>query len=358
MRNPQHVSGSPVPPSDGYVLPQEHWLDTQTTQLVTFTLGGNDAYFDKVMTECFKGGACQQDWQAKVEAAIRQMGQRGDPTSPDDMSLIDLYERVAADAPRAKIVVMGYPRFFPVDPPGLCFPVAHSGIIGLISRNEMRWINKETAYMDQVIQDAVTIAQQDGKNVQYVAGSYDAFKGHEICTGDPYYSAGVLPIAASFHPNAAGNQRMAELVYDTYTTTTPLGTSKQGPTGPTRPVGPTGPTAATGPPGTTPLSAGGPATPSPIGSSTSCSKSLAHSASTTTCTVTYAYASLTGTDATVIATARVRGHTRVLARGHLNHEKLTLTFRQLRRGRYPVTFIDLGTQGKSIVIGRTTLVIT
>jgi hypothetical protein len=65
-----------------------------------------------------------------------------------------------------------------------------------------------------------------------------------------------------------------------------------------------------------------------------------------------------GKDAPVVATARVHGRTRVLARGRLRHNKLTLSFTHLKRGRYRVTLVEQLGHGRTMVIGRTTLVIT
>jgi hypothetical protein len=63
-------------------------------------------------------------------------------------------------------------------------------------------------------------------------------------------------------------------------------------------------------------------------------------------------------DAPVVATGRVSGHTRVLARGRLRHNKLTLSFTHLKRGRYRRTLVEQLGHGRTMVIGRTTLGIT
>lgn len=80
---------------------------------------------------------------------------------------------------------------------------------------------------------------------------------------------------------------------------------------------------------------------------------------TTTRTVTYSYpieAAAKGGQA--IATARVHGRTRVVARGRVRGRKLTLTCRRLRRGHYRLTPLELRGHRSSLVIGHTTLVIT
>ncbi len=60
----------------------------------------------------------------------------------------------------------------------------------------------------------------------------------------------------------------------------------------------------------------------------------------------------------MIATARVHGRTRVIARGRIRRHKLGLTFRHLHRGRYGVTLLALGSHGARVPIGYTTIVVT
>lgn len=79
----------------------------------------------------------------------------------------------------------------------------------------------------------------------------------------------------------------------------------------------------------------------------------------TTCTETYTYAAPeTANDGPVVATANRQGHTRVIARGRIHHHRLTLTFRQLHRGRYRVTLLKPRAHHKPTVIGQTTITVT
>jgi hypothetical protein len=63
-------------------------------------------------------------------------------------------------------------------------------------------------------------------------------------------------------------------------------------------------------------------------------------------------------DGPVIATATVHGTTRVVARGHIRHHRLRLTFSHLSRGRYRVTLLELRHHQAAAVLGRTTIVVT
>jgi hypothetical protein len=76
------------------------------------------------------------------------------------------------------------------------------------------------------------------------------------------------------------------------------------------------------------------------------------------CTYTFIYAARTSKNLQAIATAKIDGHRRVIARGRIRHHKLTLVFQHLRRGRYTLTLIALGADGKRVVIGRTTIAIS
>jgi hypothetical protein len=62
-------------------------------------------------------------------------------------------------------------------------------------------------------------------------------------------------------------------------------------------------------------------------------------------------------DGAAIATANVRGQTRVIARGRIRHHRLTLTLKHVHPGRYRLTLLELS-HGRRVVIGHTTLTVT
>ena len=62
-------------------------------------------------------------------------------------------------------------------------------------------------------------------------------------------------------------------------------------------------------------------------------------------------------DTAVIATARIHGRNRVIARGWSHHHQLSLTFNHARHGRYRVTMLEVK-QGHPTVIGHTTLTVS
>jgi hypothetical protein len=133
-------------------------------------------------------------------------------------------------------------------------------------------------------------------------------------------------------------------------------TGNQGPPGPPGPTGPQGPQGLAGPQGTT--GPAGPAAPKLTSSTSKCTTTGAPTSSTTTCMVTYTSATGMARDATVIATARVRGRTRVIGHGRLRHHRLTLTFEHLHRGHFRVALLEPRAHRAPVLIGWTTLIVT
>jgi hypothetical protein len=160
--------------------------------------------FVPILTYCIFNWNCPIVFGSSLDTRISQI----------QGTLAALYEAIAKDAPNATIVVMGYPAFFPANPPLACDTGAFTTFIG----PQMTWINGEIKKMDDTIAAAVATAQQQyGKRVRYVSESYGAFYGHELCTADPYYNRAVPSnVVISFHPNLSGNNRMAQLVEQTY----------------------------------------------------------------------------------------------------------------------------------------------
>jgi lysophospholipase L1-like esterase len=136
--------------------------------------------------------------------------------SRGDTSLVQLYKKIAKAAPNARIVVVGYPRFFPKNPPWTC---ATGAANSRFTRPQMTWINNEIEDMDTTI--AAAVAATGNKRIRYVKGSYDAFKGHERCTDEPYLNGAIASKSGnirvgSFHPNQPGHRLLARLVESTY----------------------------------------------------------------------------------------------------------------------------------------------
>jgi lysophospholipase L1-like esterase len=151
----------------------------EDTDLVTLQIGGNDIGWSQAVTACL-GGTDQQctDTLALI---------RGRITTELPALLDSVYDQVAAAAPDAHVVVVGYPRLFsPEYGPYLGASVA-----------EQVALNEGADLLNAVIAEA---AAEHG--FQFVDVT-KRFAGHGVNSPDAW----ILPPGdASFHPNAAGYQ--------------------------------------------------------------------------------------------------------------------------------------------------------
>lgn len=154
---------------------------SSTTDLVSITIGGNDAGFSDVMTSCvlYSQATCL----SKVAAARAYV----DSTLP---GLLDpVYSAIRSKAPNAHVVVIGYPHFYKLD--GTC-------IAGLsdTSRSAINGAADEL--------NSVTAKRAVDHGFSF-ADVVPAFTGHEICSGSPWLNSVVWTnIGESYHPTAAG----------------------------------------------------------------------------------------------------------------------------------------------------------
>lgn len=186
-----------------------------SVSLVTLTLGGNDAGFTPVLTECFVkvswSSGCV-DQEAEVARRIERLGR----------ALYDVLAGIRSRAPHARIIVVGYPRPFPRAPAG---DVRVLGPVPAFSMSvrDQQWVNRMTRALDDEIGRVATgmdrmIAAFRGQGSVEFIDAYDAFEGHEVGTGDPFVHGvllepGLPPVNRnSFHPTHGGYRRMAELV--------------------------------------------------------------------------------------------------------------------------------------------------
>ncbi|MEV6938554.1 lipase, partial [Streptomyces sp. NPDC051132] len=100
-----------------------------------------------------------------------------------------VYNAITAKAPSARVVVIGYPRFY----------LLGQTCLGL-SETKRSAINDAADYMDAVIKTRATAHRFAFGDVR------TTFTGHEICSGDSWlHSVDWLDIGESYHPTAAGH---------------------------------------------------------------------------------------------------------------------------------------------------------
>ncbi|QIP87240.1 SGNH/GDSL hydrolase family protein [Streptomyces sp. Tu 2975] len=152
-----------------------------STDLVSLTVGGNDAGFADVMTTCVLQS------ESTCLNRIAQAKAYVDSTLPGKLDQV--YSAISAKAPAARVVVLGYPRFYKLG--GSC-------LAGL-SENERSAINGAADHLNTAIAKR---AADHGYGFASVVGT---FTGHEICSGSAWlHSVNWLNIGESYHPTAAG----------------------------------------------------------------------------------------------------------------------------------------------------------
>ncbi|MEU6482127.1 SGNH/GDSL hydrolase family protein [Streptomyces sp. NPDC047017] len=154
-------------------------LDSATS-LVSITIGGNDAGFSDVMTTC----VLQSDSTclSRIDTA------RAYVSSTLPGKLDNLYSVIRGKAPSARVVVIGYPRFY----------LLGQTCLGL-SDTKRSAINAAADLLD------TTIAKAAANHGFGFGDVRTTFSGHEICSGNSWlHSVNWLDIGESYHPTAAG----------------------------------------------------------------------------------------------------------------------------------------------------------
>ena len=164
--------------------------------VVTVTMGGNDVGFAHIIAGCYIPGInCISDGQlAAAYLSIHHLS----------TYIAGKYRKIKAAAPRAKIVVVGYPRLFPR------YPGDAQLHCGWLAPDEQLGLNYLASRLDGTLQAGAKAA-----GVQFVS-TFGAFKGHELCTGHSWVHAvlgdGVHNVQYSAHPLLQGQEAMAAIV--------------------------------------------------------------------------------------------------------------------------------------------------
>lgn len=161
---------------------QVHAL-SRRTDLVTLTIGGNDAGFVSTVVTCMLG----------TDATCRQAADAARAFIRDDLParLDATYAEIARRAPHADVVVLTYPRLYDT--------AASSCTMSIAKRRALN------AGADQLATVIRARAARAGFRYADVRGAFD---GHGICGKATWINPpAVLSPVASFHPNAAGYAR-------------------------------------------------------------------------------------------------------------------------------------------------------
>jgi lysophospholipase L1-like esterase len=155
------------------------------TDLVTITIGGNDAGFGSVLRSCTDAASdsvCLDAVDAAEDFARSQLPGR----------LLGAYTAIRGAAPRARVIVLGYPRLFDLAP-----SCADPGAPDLTRRQKL---NEGADVVNGVIGNAVV--SQPGFSFIDVRGQFD---GHGVCSANPWINGPSVPtFVTPYHPTQRG----------------------------------------------------------------------------------------------------------------------------------------------------------
>lgn len=152
------------------------------TDLVTITIGGNDAGFADTVTTCQLGSdsSCSNAVNSGMAFVNNTLPGKLDAT----------YAAIRSRAPNARVVVLGYPRLFEL--------TSSCGLTGMD-------LFKRTILNQGADAIATVIAQRAAAAGFTFVDTRPIFAGHGVCGASPWINGLTLfPVTNSFHPNAAG----------------------------------------------------------------------------------------------------------------------------------------------------------
>ncbi|WP_411075455.1 SGNH/GDSL hydrolase family protein [Streptomyces sp. cmx-4-7] len=172
------------------------------TDLVTLTIGGNDVGFAGIIVRCVSlgvfnlgGSPCRGSY---TWTGTDRLAATVDATAPRIAATLD---GIRQRAPRARILVTGYPAILPDD--GTNCPW-----VATIAKGDAPWLRDIHKRLNTVI-----AAQAAAHGAVYV-DTYAKSVGHDVCkpAGTRWMEPLLTDAAAPFHPNAAGEKAMADAV--------------------------------------------------------------------------------------------------------------------------------------------------
>lgn len=173
---------------------------SSSTAYVTISIGGNDAGFADVLTECALPGWAS-DCNGKIDTA--QSFITG--TLPGRLS--SLYSGIRARAPHAEVVVVGYPRIFQGE---------DCNAATFFSPAEESRLNATADLINGRIANAASAAGFG------FANPTSAFIGHAVCDDTEWLNGFSNPVSDSYHPNVAGHASGYTPVVSGVLTTAPV----------------------------------------------------------------------------------------------------------------------------------------
>lgn len=156
---------------------------TSSTAFVTISVGGNDAGFSSVLTECAQPG-----WMSDCNGAIDDAQAFINATLPGRLST--LYSSIRSRASSARVVVVGYPRIFMGE-----------------DCNAATWFSPAEESRLNATADLLNsklAAAASARGFRF-ANPTSRFTGHAVCDDVEWLNGLSNPISESYHPNRLGH---------------------------------------------------------------------------------------------------------------------------------------------------------
>jgi lysophospholipase L1-like esterase len=152
------------------------------TNIVTITIGGNDAGFSSVITQC----ALPWPWSCGSHITNAQNYIRN--TLPGQLN--NVYNQIKSRSPSATVVVLGYPRLFMgID--------CNAGTF--FSTDEMTKLNQTADLLRDTTRGRAQAAGFTFKD------AIPPFTGHAVCSSSEWINGLSNPVGESYHPNRTGH---------------------------------------------------------------------------------------------------------------------------------------------------------
>ena len=158
---------------------------TSGTNWVTYTIGGNDAGFSSVITEC-----AQPWWSSDCDGAINTAQSYITNTLPGRLDLVN--NKIKSLSPTAKVIVLSYPHLFNGED-------CNAGT--WFSPEEETRLNTTADMLRDKLKAAATRA---GANFIF-KDAIPPFVGHAICDATEWINGLSNPTSGSYHPNRTGH---------------------------------------------------------------------------------------------------------------------------------------------------------
>ncbi|SDR71679.1 GDSL-like Lipase/Acylhydrolase family protein [Friedmanniella luteola] len=153
------------------------------TTHASISVGGNDAGFAAVLTECAKPA-----WASHCNAAVDRARDVVNGRLPGRLAA--LFSALRGRAPRAEVVVLGYPRIFNGE-----------------DCNAFTWFSPAEQARLNALADLLDarLAAAAAEAGLLFRSPVPAFDGHAVCDRPAWLNGLSRPVAESFHPNRAGH---------------------------------------------------------------------------------------------------------------------------------------------------------